>query len=70
MNVQTVDTTAMDPIVFASTWNAADELAGKNGMQLNYGVGPMPFELKDAKTGLLRMNFSSILTLRMWLNMF
>lgn len=65
MNIETVDTAEMDPIVFASTYTAAQRLAGSAGFSLQVEHGRT--WLTSDKTGATLMNFPSVTEAYSWM---
>lgn len=66
MNVQTADTTVMDPIVFATTFNAAQKLANCKGMTVQYNSAVRDYELTWAN-GDVFASFGNVLEVKTWL---
>jgi len=64
MNTQTVDTTQMDPIVFANTWNDLVTKGQQVGLSLQERNGGFQF----SNATVVHEHFTSLLDAKIWLD--
>lgn len=67
MNATTVDTTAMDPIVFANTFNAAQKLAETHLFSLRFNSLLRDYELVSTVSGNVFATFGNVLLALTWM---
>ena len=68
MNVTTVRTTDMDPIVFANTFNAAQKLANTHQFTLEFNRDVRTYELVSQVSGRVWATFGDVVEAERWMS--